>query len=73
MKNNNEIKDSKKAKCIRLIAEMLEGLQFPVSASGAPAIFGTALAPYVELLQILNVNDFQDQSFFINKLESVIK
>ena len=72
MKNNNEIKDSKKAKCVRLIAEMLDGLQVPLSVKGVAPLFGTALAPYMDLLQLLSVDGFEDQTGFIKRLERVI-
>jgi len=60
-------------KLIRLLAEVLDGLQVPATMTNrGPMLLGTAFLPYVEILKLLNVHVIEDQAKFIELLEKAL-
>jgi len=71
--NRNEEWDEKRDKAIRLIAEVLEGLQVPALTGKGPLLLGTAFMPYIELVQLLGIDFFEDYISFVSKLMTTIE
>ena len=71
--SSNEDKDEKRNKTIRLVAEILEGLQVPAATSKGPLLLGAAFMPYIELTRLLNINFFEDYASFLSKLTAAIE
>ena len=65
-------KDEKRDRAIRLITEVLRGLQVPALTTKGPLLLGTAFAPYIELTQLLGINFFEDYKDFLSKLTKII-
>ena len=65
------MKNKKRDKLIRLLAEVLQGLQVPIMTRRGSMLLGTAFAPYLELLPLLGmgVDEVEDYDGFIERLE----